>query len=644
MPNDVISILNQSSSREFDFDRLNKDIGMKADPILDLLTRTDRAVDDSGIPHMGLRAGLSRADTDEEKDLFLTKMVGRSGFTKDKFGRYAITPKGKKILGIEAGDRPTLIDSPAIHGIEKGDFADMAGSLPPVIGGIGGAMAATGVGLVPGMALTALGAAGGKGIDEAIEAMQGRNLQSPLDVGKDLAIEGGLTAAGEGVARGLGAVGRYALAPERKRMTHQGRKLLREAKELGVNPPASSITRAPIQGSVSGMVRRFFGSADDAMNSRAINREMFNLRKSAGKNTLKSTLGETVEKDIKRARGALSRWAKIYYGKIDEVLGGEAVFPTASLKQTAADILSEMPLGTNGKPVFTSPETQKLISDALGMEDFITSSQLQAVRQRLWDAIDDKTLVPGLGSRNARLLRDAATQSYDDAVSIGKVSPDVAELIKKVNSRYSKEIKKFDDALVSRITREPGLAGRIEPETIVPMLFKKGQHSAINRILPMMNETTKGKFRRVAMDDLFRTMVARDPKTPLESVFTGNNFLKTLDDYGQETLDAVFGKEVRKRLYRLGEVVHLISPEGESGSIVAANIAVRPWAHLGKLAQMGIISKIMSSKAGLKYLTEGFDLPKTRAASMFTTRLATMIKAVHEDKTSGTMEPINGSQ
>jgi len=643
----------------------------------DELNKFDPDVDPSGIPSNALRAGLSRADTPEESELFLTEKLGKDGWTKDKYGQFAVTPKGKEILGLEPGDKPTVIDRPMLQGIEVGDFADMAGTLPVVGGGIAGGLAATGLGVLPAMGVAAITAAGAKGFDESIEALQGRNLQSPKEVAVDLAKEGGQVALGEGISRGVGFVGKRLIAPEAHRMTGQSRQLLKEAQEIGVTPAASTITKAPIQGTVAGMAKKVLGDPLEAKNAKALVKEVHRLRTGAGPKNLKVSLGDAIQADVKSAKAAFSEWARGAYKEIDDMVGGNAIYPTASLKATARDILESFPM-SNGKRAFTESGLGKHLEDIMGLDDHITGQHLQTIRRFFGDSIDDTTLAPGVGSRYSAMLKNAATKGYDDAVEEGLAPEEAIKLLKATNARYAKEIQTFDDALITRINKRPGLANSLEPEMIADALFKKERSSALKRIMPMLSEETKSSLRRASIDKLFENITTRSTKGPLQAMFDGKRFLDGLDSYGDEALDAMFGKETRKELYRLGEVTHLLSATTDSGSIVAAAIAVRPWAHIGKLAQLGLLRSIMNSKTGLKYLTEGFELPKkaikwkgkqlryptktvvrdgvekkvlgdevalrTEDAMMFATRFITLMNAAHKDSTSGPPEPKNGSQ
>ena len=131
------------------------------------------------------------------------------------------------------------------------------------------------------------------------------------------------------------------------------------------------------------------------------------------------------------------------------------------------------------------------------------------------------------------------------------------------------------------------------------------------------------------MDDIMETLVARDPDKVLGFIFSGKNFQKALDGYGKETLEATFGKELVSDLHKLGSVVRLLeSRKGWGSGLVAASIALHPIKNITKLGQLRIASKILSSKAGLRYLTTGLRFHKTRAGIDALARLSTMATSV----------------
>ena len=167
----------------------------------------DEAVFDrvTGIQDGKLRRMLGRADTREDEEKVLKEAFGllETEFTRDNRGKLALTPEGAKKFGVET-DKNVIIDE---QGFTRQDFSDLAGVGTTVAGGVTGAVLGTLVGgPVGGIIGAGLGGAGGKSVEEATEALQGVQAQEAEEIAKDIAVEGLISAAGEGIFAGLGKV------------------------------------------------------------------------------------------------------------------------------------------------------------------------------------------------------------------------------------------------------------------------------------------------------------------------------------------------------------------------------------------------------------------------------------------------------
>ena len=117
-------------------------------------------------------------------------------------------------------DRFIVMDDVTKNEVDWGDInpvGDAAGIALPLATAAGAGLASTGLGSGAGMLTVGAAAMGGKAIDESIEYLRGKNLQTGPQVLGDIATEGALAATGEGVVRGLGAGVRYFIGgPGRK--------------------------------------------------------------------------------------------------------------------------------------------------------------------------------------------------------------------------------------------------------------------------------------------------------------------------------------------------------------------------------------------------------------------------------------------
>ncbi|MBQ57499.1 hypothetical protein CL642_00730 [bacterium] len=192
-----------------DFARAKRLAGM--DPVTGKQLTEDEYVSNYKEPGVDYRTGVDsvagfsrfqfgRMDTDQEKSNYLKTVVGDEGFRVDALGRHILTQDGRTKLGLGEG-RELAVDE---EGFSFNDVKEFAGATAlPIIAGTGAAIAASGVGFVPGMLIVGAATAGGKLLDEGLEVAEGLQMQSPTDIVRDSAIEGAFGMFGEGVGRGI---------------------------------------------------------------------------------------------------------------------------------------------------------------------------------------------------------------------------------------------------------------------------------------------------------------------------------------------------------------------------------------------------------------------------------------------------------
>ena len=134
----------------------------------------------------GLRAKVSFGETDGEQEKILRDQVGVGGYTKDSFGRLALTPEGQRVRGMEnISDKNIILED---EGFSFGDVADLAGLIPETAGAVIGAVL-TAPGIITSAFGAAAGAAAGQYLEEGIESLLGIQQQSFGEVTKDALTE-----------------------------------------------------------------------------------------------------------------------------------------------------------------------------------------------------------------------------------------------------------------------------------------------------------------------------------------------------------------------------------------------------------------------------------------------------------------------
>lgn len=592
-----------------------------------------------GVKNKEFRAGLSRMDTPEERRAFMEKTVGPDGFTTDRFGNAALTVEGAARLGQET-DKPVVIDEP---GVTTGDIADLRGIAPVVAGGVVGGIATGGMGLPAAAGLTALFSAGFKGVDEAAEALRGENIQTGTEVAKDLATEGAMAATGETIFRGiLAPIGRKILAPNESVLRPGAKELAQESADIGVKPKLGNLINRPILTRISGMVDTIFGDISASRNAKAIGVRIKSMRNAFGKHVEDTLdLGTRIKTDIGEARKAFGDASSAKFGLVDELARGQSLISTAGIKGQADELVSSLPKSADGAPVLTSAERLNDLTDIQSLPDSITVEQLQAIRNTLFDRMEFGSVTPGIGQREAGLLVKSIENTLDETVeSLTKsANPDdvlggqALEALKDARAFYKEGIRKFDNATIKRIAKDPSIAGSLDPERVIDLLFKRGSVTPLKRVLAILPKETSEDIRSAAMSKVLDSTMKESSDPLIGDLFDGTNLIRTLNKFGQPTLDAMFGEAKRKELFTLGKVIQAASkPKGASGGIVAASIAVRPLANLGRLAKLRIMAQIINSENGIKWLTQGIAAPKTRAGSSALTRLGTQIQVAADEE------------
>jgi hypothetical protein len=577
----------------------------------------------TGVPSAAFRAGFSRMSNDAEKSQFLDKSVGKDQWGKDSFGAYFIKPEGLKRFGVQS-IKPVSIDEQVTS---RYDLADLAGDAPAVAGAIGGGMMASGAGVIPGMAASALGAAGAKAIDEVVKNLQGSQVNTASGVATDLAKEAGMAGLGEGVVRGLGPVARFGLGPGASRMTPDKKALADAARDQGFQIRPGSVTDAPILARWEGMVRSIFGDLNAERNKAAA--EAGIKRLTPGTPVSAEAAGEAIARSVRQERTKFGADMAQKYSAIDNLVGGQPIIPTGPIKAKAQEILDAMPRTQEGKVVGGG---DSLINDILQMGDATTVAQAQRLRTMLREAAESPDLVPGVSKHDARVLKD----SVNDAFNAAKNGPNslAVNMLRAADTAYAQGIRKFDNPVVTKITQDASRNGAVDPDMVVDYLIKPDRVVRLRRVKDVVPAAEWEKVKSAHAQDLLST-VMQGTDDPLKTVFNGRIFRDTLEKYGRQTLEEVHGKQWVDQAYRYANGLMLAEKKMSlSGGIVAANVALHPIQNLPKLVWLRAVAKVMEQPGTFKYLTEGMTLGQnTKAGAAALARVSAQVAANARDET-----------
>lgn len=609
----------------------------------DAILLRDPGVDyESGVKDFGLRANFGRMSNDAERENYLAQKVGSGNFGKDKAGRYYIHPIGLEKLGIQSG-KPIALDE---SGASRYDVADLVGDAPAVVGATGMAMAGSGLGFFPGIGLAALGAAGGKAFDELAKRSQGYNLQDSGEQAATIAKEGAMGAIGEGVGRGIIGTGRFIANPwNRFGADPERQALVRDALDAGFVPKvfqaqknASLLGRfqsmgetvlgdralqqnqAAIRSGINNLESRAGTSAADAGQSlvsgvnrniekitqeataardranAGLDQSILNIQQTLGKS--EPDVGAIVQKQIKDARTKLGSDAAELYGKVDDLVGGQPIVPTASLKSRLESLVRNLPTDKDGNKIFVTPELKQFYTKYADIGDMQTVRQMQQLRTDFRNAAEASDLVPGFDKYAAGRLKASIDQAFDDAINASSMSkttlgrvldadgnaikttsvtnlpgyPSAIKALREADEFYKNGIKKFDAPTIAAITRDASQRGAIEPAKVVDSIIKPGYSSAALRIKGLVSPETWKSVQREHFDSLIQDSIQLMNG---QETISGATLFKKIQDMGN-TFNVVYGPQagaMRKYAAELAARDGKIDPSTLTGDI-ANNLRV----------------------------------------------------------------------
>ena len=488
-------------------------------------------------------------------------------------------------------------------------------------------------------------AAGGKALDEIVKNMQGLQRKSPGEVATTLGGEAAMAAGGEGVSRALFPAARFLLGPGAYRMTPEKKALADNAIAQGFAVRPGSVTDAPILARWEGMVRSIFGDLNAEKNKKAAQSGLDILGGSGGRVVTKEQAGGAVSSSLKAQRVSFGQGMSKQYADIDALVGNAPIVPTDILKSQATDLLANMPKTADGKVVGGK---DAFLRDIINMDDAITVSQAQRLRTMLREASESPDLVPDVAMHEARVLKKSVEDAFDQAKNAPGANPRAQMAIAKLratDAAYKEGIQKFDNTMVTAITKNAGKPGAVDPDMVVDYMVKPEHAVRLRYVKNLVSPQVWGEVKSAHAQDLLSSVV-KTTDDPLAKIFDGRAFRDTLDKYGRGVLEEVHGKPWVTNAYIYANALMLAEKKMKmSGGIVAANVALHPIQNLPKLVWLRGLAKVMEQPGTFKYLTEGVTLgPATKEGAAAITRVMSQVAANARDETGSATVTITAPQ
>lgn len=420
-------------------------------------------IDRSGVKDYGLRANLARAENASEYQLRLKD----AGFTENMYfqdpqtGEFVlrldnVPQELKNQYGLKGSGNLQIEDDEVFT---KQDIAEFfSANSGPILGGIAASIATGGAGLLVAAAAAGVGSAGGYLLEEAAEYAGGVQDQDLASVGRTAAYEAVAGAVGEGVGRGIAAVGGRLIKGPGGDIANEARTLGREALEQGARPTVKAATTRPILGRLQAIYEGVFpnqaaakangeavlkrvqelkaqqGIVDD-INYKAIRSALQKdidriygtpeqLLKDANKNldtvvqkeidkvkgyfgTPDPRGGESIAEALQIAKQTFDEDVGAIYGKADMLLGRTPIIDTRPIKNTLSNIIRDNPALGLDKNAFG-----KFVMD---MDDAVSVQTASSLRTMLNQASFDPSLVGAVDRAMLSRLNKSVQNAFNSS-------------------------------------------------------------------------------------------------------------------------------------------------------------------------------------------------------------------------------------
>tara|TARA_Y100000114_G_scaffold39905_1_gene35524 strand:+ start:4241 stop:7501 length:3261 start_codon:yes stop_codon:yes gene_type:complete len=441
------------------------------DPVTGKQLTEDEYISEYKEPGVDYRTGLDsvggfsrfqfgRMDTGEEKSNYLRTVVGDGGYRVDALGRHILTQEGRTKLGLGEG-RELAIDE---EGFSFNDVKEFAGATAlPIIAGTGAAIAASGVGFVPGMLIVGAATAGGKLLDEGIEAAEGLQMQSAGEIARDAAYEGTFGLLGEGIGRGIsrlfgriikgpGGEANEALRAQAREIINQGyRPTVAGATSESFRPILNRLQAVyegvfPNQKAATDNLNqviadlRAFGIVDDTQINNLdeiIKRDIDNFYSTADQKLADAQMrmddavkgeidqimrnlkdGKTIPKNlddmIRQRKAVFDEDVDRLYTVVNDKLRNQAIIPTAGIKEELKRLTTDS---------IADIGATRFASQVKGLGDYATARELSRIRTGLMDASRNPALLNDVNVGALGALKASVNKAFTDAeITLGQMS------------------------------------------------------------------------------------------------------------------------------------------------------------------------------------------------------------------------------
>ena len=199
--------------------------------------------------------------------------------------------------------------------------------------------------------------------------------------------------------------------------------------------------------------------------------------------------GQQLRGGLERSRQEFRDEARRLYDIARAAPGGSGpIIDVSPVREQVQRIRDALPPTAEGMPSdrFTPQGLSRFLLGVDDIADNITIDQARQMRSLVRDAIDDKTLLPGVPERYLSQLERSISRSVEDSVTRAG-TPELRQALSDANRFYAQNIDRFSRKGVAEVYREPIQRGYVEDNRLVERLLSgRGNPGVIRETRDLM--------------------------------------------------------------------------------------------------------------------------------------------------------------
>jgi hypothetical protein len=245
---------------------------------------------------------------------------------------------------------------------------------------------------------------------------------------------------------------------------------------------------------------------------------------------------------------------------------------------------------------------RSMVDDATGLDGKVNGAKLMR-------AMEDRGGVMAVtyGDAEAKQMMETAKRmaAIDGKIPADMLSPGNFRSLVEQATKAKGDVDAFmKDNVISALAKPGPVA-----DEALSYIFKKGGVARIRQARDFYGEASPewDQVRQKSMQMILSESI-KTSDDPLKQMFNGPAFYDTLNRYGRETLNEMFGKSVTDDLYKFADTVRLMTVKEKgkaTGTFAAAYLVLHPLAHIGALANTFLMGKLMASPGFIHWLALG---------------------------------------